>query len=416
MRTTKTVATAATCALLIAMAACGSDDEDPGSGGDDSAAASGSGGSQTIKVGVITPLSGPAAATYGPAARSGVEARIAAYQEEGGECADNDFEIVDADDASNPAGALAATQRLVQQEEVYAILSSSSNFFGATQFVTTQGAGTPVLGDVTDQSPEWREVGNNMFPAQPVPDPEAVYSNTGEFFETIGATTFGGVAFSVPASAAALQSAADSAEAAGLEVGYLNPNVQFGSTDVGPIVLGIKDSGTDGVYLPITFDTALAVVQGLEQEGVETKGILAATGYGADLLDNPVAIEAAQGVSFSIGYAPVSLGTEATERLANAVRDEGVESGIPGYAMSSGWLNADLLLHGLEVAGCDATQQEFIDALNQDDTFDASGLYGQPIDFTVADQAQSCQYYVTLEGEEFVPVEGASPACGERIN
>jgi hypothetical protein len=72
--------------------------------------------------------------------------------------------------------------------------------------------------------------------------------------------------------------------------------------------------------------------------------------------------------------------------------------------------------HGLEVAGCKASRQQFIDALDQDDTFDASGLYGQPIDFTVEDQAQWCLYYVTLEGEEFVPVEGASPVCGERIN
>ena len=413
MRTTRTLTAAATCAVLIAMAACGTDDEeDPGS----DTGASDSGGSQTVKIGVITPLSGPAAATYGENAHAGVQARIDAYQEEGGECADVDFEIVDADDTSNPAGALAAVQKLVQQDEVYAVLSTSPNFFGATQFASTQASGVPMLSDGTDQSPAWREPGNNLFLAQPVPDPEAVYANTGDFFEAIGATTFGGVAFSVPASQNALQSAADSAEAAGLDVGYLNDNLQFGSTDVGPIVLGIRDSGTDGVYLPITFDTALAVVQGLEQEGVDTKAVLAATGYGADLLDNPVAVEAAQGVSFSIGYAPVSLGTEATDRLKSAVQAQGVESGIPGYAMSSGWLNADLLLHGLELAGCDAGQQEFIDALDRDDTFDASGLYGQPIDFTVADQALQCLYYVTLQGEEFEPVEGASPACGERIN
>jgi ABC-type branched-subunit amino acid transport system substrate-binding protein len=410
---TRTLTAAASCALLLAMAACGSDDEKEPS---DAGASSGGGGSQSIKIGLVTPLSGPAAATYGDAAHAGIQARLDAYEEEGGECAGVDIEIVDGDDASNPAGALAAVQRLVQQEQVYAVLSTSPNFFGATQFALTQASGVPILSDGTDQSPEWREPGNNLFLSQPVPDPEAVYANTGEFFAGLGATTFGGVAFSVPASQNALGSAADSAEAAGLDVGYLNDNLQFGSTDVGPIVLGIRDSGTDGVYLPITFDTALAVVQGLQQEGVETKGILAATGYGADLLDNPTAVEAAQGVSFSIGYAPVSLGTEATDRLKTAVQAQGVESGIPGYAMSSGWLNADLLLHGLELAGCDAGQQEFIDALDADNTFDASGLYGQPIDFTVADQPSLCQYFVTLQDEEFVPVEGASPVCGERID
>lgn len=404
----------ATCALLITMAACGTDDE---ADGGTSSGGGGGGGSQTVKVGIVTSLSGPAAATYGEAAKAGVEGRLAAYADEGGECADSvDFQVVEADDASNPAGALAAAQRLVQQERVYAILSTSPNFNGARQFATTQASGVPMLGDGTDNSPEWREPGNNLFLSQPVPDPDAVYANTGQFFKTVGATKFGGATFSVPVAQAALHSAADSARAAGLDVGYINDNVQFGSTDVGPIVLGIKDSGTDGVYLPVTFDTALAVVQGLQQQGVETKAVLAATGYGADLLDNPTAVQAAQGVSFSVGYAPVSLGTEATDRLKNAVQAQGVESGIPGYAMSSGWLNADLLLHGLELAGCDASQQDFIDALNSDDTFDASGLYGNPIDFTVADQPQQCLYYVTLQGQDFVPVEGASPACGERIN
>ena len=414
MRTTTRTAVGATCALLLALTACGSDDEEAAAARAPAGAASG--GTQTVKVGVVTPLSGPSAATYGDEARTGVEARLAAYAEDGGECADVEFEVVEADDASNPAGALAAAQRLVQQEEVYAILSTSSSFFGATQFVSSQAAEVPVLGDASDQSPEWREPGNNMFPAQPVPDPEAVYSIVGEYMAAVGGTTFGGAAFPVAASQGALEAAALSAEEAGLERGYLNPNFPIGSTDVGPIVLGIKDSGSDVLYLPITFDSALAVVEGLRQNDVELAGVLAATGYGNGLLESAPAVEAAQGVTFSVGYSPVEMETEATERLAAAVREQGVESGIPTYAMTSGWFNADLLLHGLEVAGCDATQAEFVEALNADDTYDASGLFANPIDYTVQDQPELCLWYVTLEGEEFVPVEGASPACGERID
>ena len=414
MRSRTRTAVGATCALLLALAACGTDDEAEGAGG--GTGGGGGGGGGTVKLGVITPLSGPAAATYGDAARTGVEARLAAYEEEGGECAGVDFEVVEADDASSPGGALTAAQRLVEEEEVYAVLSTSSSLVGASQYLSTQAAGVPVLGDVSDQSPQWRQTGNNMFPAQPVPDPEAVYSQLGEWADAIGGTRFAGVAFPVPASQGALEAAARSAESAGLEVGYLNTSFPIGSTDVGSIVLSIKDDGADVLYMPITFESALAIVQGLEQNDIELTGVLAATGYGNDLLQSAPAVEAAQGVTFSVGYAPVSLGTEATDRLANAVRDQGVESGIPTYAMTSGWFNADLLLHGLELAGCDATQAEFIEALDQDDTFDASGLYENPIDFTVEDQEESCQYFVRLEGREFVPVEGASPACGTRLN
>ncbi len=414
MRTTTRTAVGATCALLMALTACGSDDEEGGAAA--SSGGGGGGGSQTVKVGILTPLSGPAAATYGTNARTGIEARLAAYAEEGGECADVEFELVEADDASNPAGSLASSQRLVQQEDVYAILSTSPFTFGGIQFLTTQATEIPVLGDATDQNPAWREPGNNLFQSQAVPDPTHVFGQLGEYLAAIGGTKFAGASFPVQASQAALEAAAESAEAAGLDVGYTNTEVPFGTADVGAIVLGIRDSGADVLYLPITFDTALAIVEGLRQADVELKGILAATGYGNDLLESAPAVAAAQGVSFSVGYAPAALETPATERLATAVRDQGVESGIPAYAMASGWFNADLLLHGLELAGCDATRADFVAALDQDATWDAGGLYPNPIDYTTADIDQVCQYFVTLEGEEFVPVEDASPACGERID
>ncbi len=417
MRTRTRTLVGATCALLLALTACGTDDEEPGAaGGGAENTGSASGGSQNVKIGILTPLSGPAAATYGTNARTGVEARLAAYAEEGGQCADVEFEVVEADDTSNPAGALASAQRLVQQEDVYAILSTSPFTFGGIQFLTTQASDIPVLGDATDQNPGWREPGNNLFQSQAVPDPAHVFGQLGEYFSAIGGTTFAGASFPVQASQAALESAAESAEAAGLEVGYTNTEVPFGTSDVGAIVLGIRDSGADVLYLPITFDTALAVVEGLRQADVELKGIVAATGYGNDLLESEPAVAAAQGVSFSLGYAPAALETEATERLASAVRDQGIESGIPAYAMASGWFNADLLLHGLELAGCDAPRADFVAALDQDSTWDAGGLYPNPIDYTTAEIDQVCQYFVTLEGEEFVPVEDASPACGERID
>ena len=59
---------------------------------------------------------------------------------------------------------------------------------------------------------------------------------------------------------------------------YLNTTLEFGTTDVGPIVLGIKNSGADAVYLPLDADTNLAIVQGLQQNGVEMKANILATG------------------------------------------------------------------------------------------------------------------------------------------
>ena len=62
------------------------------------------------------------------------------------------------------------------------------------------------------------------------------------------------------------------ADAVGLEGVYLNNTLEFGSTDVGPIVLGIKNSGADGVYLPLDSNTNFSIVQALQQNGVRDEG------------------------------------------------------------------------------------------------------------------------------------------------
>ena len=79
------------------------------------------------------------------------------------------------------------------------------------------------------------------------------------------------------------------AEAQGLKGVYLNNTLEFGGTDVGPVVLGIKNSGADGLYLPLDSDTNFAIVQGLQQNGVKMKSNILATGYSQDLLDQPIA-------------------------------------------------------------------------------------------------------------------------------
>ncbi|SEP05671.1 ABC transporter substrate-binding protein [Trujillonella endophytica] len=409
MRSRGLAAIGATCAVLLLASACGTDDEDSETTGGGADTASG-----TVKVGLLTPLSGPAAASYGEATRLGVEARLAAYEAEDGECAGLDFEIVEADDASSPQGALAGAQKLVQQDEVYAILENSPFFYGATPFITSQAQTVPVIGGAYDGAQEWSDTDDNMFQSFPVIDTAATYSYQGEYLESLGGTVFAGVSNSSPSSQASLDSVARSAEAVGLERGYINDTVPFGSTDVGAIVLGIMESGADVVYTPTNSDIAFAILDGLRQADYPLKGFVVPTGYSNALLQSEPAVAAAQGVSFQVFFSPVELGTPEGLRLQEAFQGEGLESGIPDFTQTIGYMNTDLFLYALEQSGCEATQTEVIETL-QGATWDAGGLYPEPIDFSVALQDSLCVYYVKLEGEEFVPDENASPLCGERI-
>jgi ABC-type branched-subunit amino acid transport system substrate-binding protein len=417
MRRTNRAALAVACAASLALSACGDDGGSDGGGGGESAA----GG--TIKLGYLTSLSGAASAGF-TGLEGGANARLEAYKAAGGECADNDFEIVMGDDTSNPQGALTATQNLIQQEEVYAVLPSSSFFYGAGQYAGTQASGTPFIGASFDGGEQWQnEEYRNLFTAIGSVDYNKVAGTYGDYWSELGGTKAAAVAFDTPSSSGAALAAVQGAEDAGLDRGYVNVNVPFGTTDVGAIVLGIQESGADVLYLPLTPDTAFAIVGGLKQAGVDIKSVLLATGYGADLLKSEPAVQAAQGVGFVTTYAPTELETEATQAQSEALTEyAGSESGIPSFSEAMGWLTTDLFLHGLELAGCDASQEEYIDSLRDDASWDAGGLLGEKNDFSQYGNIAggtgpgNCFYVSILQERTFVPDENAKPICGELLD
>ena len=106
----------------------------------------------------------------------------------------------------------------------------------------------------------------------------------------MGATKVAALAYGISASstAAAENLQKFAVPEVGLKAVYTNTTVDFGSTDVGPQVLGIKNAGADAVYLPLVANSNIAVVQGLAQNGVKMKSTCLATGYGQPLLDQPV--------------------------------------------------------------------------------------------------------------------------------
>ncbi|WP_254190192.1 ABC transporter substrate-binding protein [Nocardia noduli] len=395
------------CAVMLAVAACG--------GGDSATGGSGGGGGP-IKVGLLTTLSGPASAGF-VGAEPGVNARLQAYKAEGGKCSDRQFELVTADDQSSPQGALAGAQKLVQQDKVYGLLEVSSYFFGAAKYLTTSAKGTPTIGGAFDSAPQWLDSDNNLFAAlAKVPDFSKTYTTTGEYWKRLGVTKVASVAYDNKASQDGMNQVLRSSDAAGLPRAYVNDTLAFGSADIGAIVLGIKNSGADALYLPITPDVSLAIVGGLRQAGVNLKSIISATGYGADLLASPPAVQAAQGMTFVSQTLPVESNTPATQKLSNALKQfAGSPSGVPTFSETYGWLSADLFIHGLEAAGCDASQASFLSTLRDDRNWDGGGLLAGKADFVQLSSDQDCVFLVDLKGDAFVPVPNWAPGCGTRI-
>jgi branched-chain amino acid transport system substrate-binding protein len=243
----------------------------------------------------------------------------------------------------------------------------------------------------------------------------------GDYWKKLGGTKAAVVGYNVPSSSKAAEGAVLSAEHAGLARGYVSERVAVGSTDVGAAVLGIKESGADVLYAPINPETAFALVAGLRQAGVEMKSVLLATGYGAELLQSAPTIAAGQGVGFLSSYAPVELNTDATRAWSASLQQfAGATNGIPSFSQAVGWISADLLIHGLEQAGCTASQAQLKAALRADKTWTAGGLFTKPADFQnpgsyAVGGPGNCTYVSVLRGDKFVPDANAAPACGELI-
>ncbi len=141
--------------------------------------------------------------------------------------------------------------------------------------------------------------------------------------------------------------------ALGLDPVYTNTSVDFGTSDVGPLVLGMKNAGADGAWYAMDLSTNLALAQGLIQNGVKMKAQLMATGYGHELLDQPVSKTLGPDIVFTTGWAPVELKTKATKRFQADLEKYAGFTGVPDFGIYTGYIDCDLAILGLEKQGKD---------------------------------------------------------------
>ena len=396
---------AAAAAVALVAAGCSS------SKSSGSSAGGGAGGSgKTITIGVLTDLTGPAASgnkTY----PQGVKAGVLLAKREG-----YTVNYVVADTQTSPTQALSAAQQLVAQDHVTAVLAQSALTFAAAQYLTQQKV--PVIG-VAEDGDEW-STAKNMFSVTGALHPTVVTTTLGQVLKLLGASTVGTLGYGIsPSSADSAKAGTKSSEAAGLKSGYENANFPFGSTNVQPVAIAMKNAGVDAFYASVDPNTSFSLITGLRQAGVNLRAAVLPDGYGADTLQaGPGALQAAQNVYFALGYEPVDLNTSATKQLQADLAASGT-TGVPTYGEYNGYTSVGLLLRALKAAGANASQASLITALSNIHNWDALGLWGGRID-DINDRVnlgtpQLCSWVSKFVGSNFLSVKGADPLCGSVI-
>jgi len=219
---------------------------------------------ETLKIGMVVPVTGPAAES-GKYAQAGAKIALDRINKAGGVLG-KPVEIVAEDDQTTNPGAVLAFSKLASQPDIVAFLGSirsTQNHAMAPDILKT---GKPVCFGGTD--PALTKLGNPWLIRFRPND-----SYSGRVIAAYGSTTLGKKKWAVVHStdafgtggAKALTAALDGVGASvAIDQGYANQ-----SQDFTPVVLAIKSSGADVIGSYFTFDNDLAIfARQLRQLGV----------------------------------------------------------------------------------------------------------------------------------------------------
>jgi branched-chain amino acid transport system substrate-binding protein len=374
---------------------------------------------KSVKIGYISSTTGVAATQYARSAKA-CQARIDAQNAKGGVNGRKiDLQVVD--DASSGAN-LTGAQDLVQNRNVFAVVDNSAFGFLTWRYLLSQKV--PEIGSGADGTYYGQKGNESIFSGlgDSSPIPGLTYDFTAKVMKQLGATKTAAVGYAASPSSAA--SAEDTqkygATSQGLNPVYTNTTLDFGSTDVGSIVLGVKNSGADALYMPLDGNTNLAIVQGLQQNGVNMKANILASGYGQGLLDSPVAQTMTPHDVVLQSYKPVELKNDpAVKQFQDNLKKYAGITGVPDFGIYTGYIDCDMAITGLQQAGKNPTRQGFVDGLRKLNAYNGAALTCAPFNLSTANYGKisptACSWFVYVKNGKFVVMNNGKPYTGKLV-
>jgi hypothetical protein len=197
----------------------------------------------------------------------------------------------------------------------------------------------------------------------------------------------------------------------GVDVVHENSALEFGfsPSEVAADVQAMQDKDVQMVVTCMEFGGGFKISQALKQAGVEDVLFYAPEGYKPSTLDEYG--EELDGWVFRTAFAPWQSKPlpKGTKEFLAAMKERDVE---PSEHSQAGWMNAALLVAGIEAAGEDFTRQSVIDAINQIDDWTADGIMAG-IDWSGTSfggghgpSKRACDAYVEVVNGKFKPLFG----------
>lgn len=346
--------------------------------------------SDQVTLGFVVSDSGGSSATFA-SARSGIDARIGLANASGG-IHGRRISYHWRDDSGSESRTERMIDELVQQDSVFGLVTASSTIGSSMDRLTELGV--PVAGLAAE--PSWA-AHPNMFSHMYSGSAETI----GQYIKAAGGTK---IAILTARGTFGTDTAiryATALQAVGLGTVVTIPYAS-NSDNPNRVAQQIADSGADaiiGITSPIEF---AEVMQATHAAQMQFAASVSLSGYDRSLLD--AVGQALAGVSIPVYFRPFEADGEPLEQYRRAMNQYSPQTILPEqqFAMFT-YINTDLFLRGLELAGPCPTRQGFISALRNLSDYDAGGLI-EPVNLsTNIGKSSNCNAFVQVDptGREF---------------
>ena len=363
----------------------------------------------SITLGYFVPKTGPAASNFAGGEQA-ARLRVAQENAKGG-INGRKINLIAYDDQANAATQITVANKALESDHIFGLVMTSAN---DAAFPTFKAQNVPVTGfNVLAMATD-----RNTFSVVGPTSPTIISTAIAERLKQAGVTNVALIAHNTPSAAAGMinTSKALAASGTGVKQALLITDEPQGAHDATSTALRVRNAGADGAYMSMFVDGVVSIAQALKQQGVNLKGSV-----GAGLVDPAVIAKAAGPLEGMIGttYGTIPAGVPGAAGMRtyiNGMKAAGLNPYSPTAPIA--FAAADLMIHGLKLAGKCPTRASFIDNLRKVTKYNAAGMMPQPVSFqpgvTPMGSPAHCSWYVVIKNG--IPVPDAKATCGKLVD
>ncbi len=366
-----------------------------------------------IVVGGLASLTGPVTGDFAPIYQ-GVKAYFDMVNADGGVYGRKIDFAYPMDDQSDPSLDSQLARTLVDQDHVFAVVGVATPSFTGAGYLASNDV--PTFGLDVNPNSQW-SAGPSLFGEDgsyqsfTAPQLQAAY-----LAEKLGARNVGVIALDVTQSQQGCKGAVSAFKRYGVNLAYENLGIPLVATGLHAAVTKMAADHVDMVVSCMDLSANISLSNIMSQDGLSHVSQLWYNGYDQQALQKyPSQMN---GVYFLLLNAPFEAASLYPGKYPGldefiAMMKKYEPGKLPSEPALTGWVNADLFVKGLRMAGKDLSRTRLVAAINRLTSYTADGILS-PVDWRVSHgpntSPYNCTSFIQARSGRFIPVFTTPPS------